>query len=199
MGKRKARRRLTKRVLVVLGSPRRKGNSATLARQAAAGAKSAGAEVETFYLHGMRIAPCSACSGCLKRTRDNCVIDDDMQSLYPKLRSCHALVIASPIYKFSVSAQTKLFFDRCYALSGPEGNALKGTGIGIVLTYGDPDPLTSGVMNAVRMFQDALAYMGAEIVGMVHGSAGEPGEIRHNKAAMKKARDLGRALARRPR
>lgn len=107
-----------KKIVIVLGSPRKDGNSATLGKKAAEGAKEVGAEVESFYLHGMNISPCAACDSCRDDIATNCVIDDKMQILYPKLRQADALIIASPIYWFSVSAQTKLFMDRCYALGG---------------------------------------------------------------------------------
>jgi multimeric flavodoxin WrbA len=185
----------TPSVVIILGSPRKRGNSAALAMQVAEGAEAAGAAVETFYLHGMSIRPCDACNRCRKKMEANCVIDDDMQTLYPKLRQADAIVIASPVYWFTVSAQTKLFLDRCYALGGPDGYALTGKRIGIVLTYADPDPFSSGAVNALRMFQDAFRYIGAEIVDMVYGSAWKAGEIRKNEEVMQKARELGRQLA----
>ena len=183
-----------KKILVVMGSPRKEGNSATLAKQVAAAAEASGAEVESVYLHDMEVSPCTACDLCRDDTATECVIDDRMTSLYPKLRSADVLVIASPIYWFTMSAQTKLFMDRCYALGGPQGNALKGKQIAIVLTYADPDPFSSGAVNALRAFQDGFKYVGAQIVGMIYGSASEAGEIRDNKDLMDKAYRLGRQL-----
>jgi len=75
-----------------------------------------------------------------------------MQELYPKLRETDALVIASPIYYFTVSAQTKLFIDRWYSLGEEKDSAINGKQIGIVLTYADTDPFTSGAINAIRLF-----------------------------------------------
>jgi len=154
---------VAKNIVVVLGSPRRNGNSATLARQLIAGAEALGAHVESHYLHGMDIEACTACDVCRESTDKDCIIDDDMKDLYPKLRAADALVIAGPIYWFTVSAQTKLFMDRCYALGGPEGNALRGKQIGIILTYADPDPFVSGAVNALRAFQDGFRYLDAPI------------------------------------
>jgi len=184
-----------RKIVVVLGSPRRNGNSATLAKQLVAGAEAIGAKVESFYLHGMKINACSACDWCRDDMGRDCNIDDDMKLLYPKLREADALVIAGPIYWFTVSAQTKLFMDRCYALGGPEGNALAGKQIGVVLTYADPDPFCSGAVNALRAFQDGFRYVGADIVGMVYGSASKAGEIADNEQVMQQAYDLGQKLA----
>lgn len=183
------------KILVVVGSPREKGNSATLARQVEAGAKSQGAEVESFRLHDMDLRPCTACESCRKELATGCVIDDDMQILYPKLRGADGMVIATPTYWFTVSAQTKMFMDRWYAFGGNEEYAaLTGKRIGIVMTYADLDPFVSGAVNALRTFQDAFNYVGAQIVGMVYGSASEAGEIARNEDLMERAYELGRQL-----
>jgi multimeric flavodoxin WrbA len=183
-----------RRMLIVMGSPRKEGNSARLAKQVAAGAQAVGAAVESFYLHGMDIQYCTACNTCQEDIAKDCVIEDDMQTVYPKLRQADAIVIASPVYWFTVSAQTKTFMDRCYALLGPQGCTLEGKSIGIVLTYGDTDPFTSGAVNAMRTFQDAFRYAGAEIVGMVYATASEAGEIEKNREVMERAYALGKTL-----
>ncbi|MBA7688575.1 putative NAD(P)H-dependent FMN-containing oxidoreductase YwqN [subsurface metagenome] len=105
----------SKKVIIVLGSPRKNGNSSTLAQKASEGIKSMGVEFESFYLHEMDIKPCTACDTCQKAIDKYCITYDDMQILYPKILEAYALLIASPIYWFTVSAQTKLFMDRCYA------------------------------------------------------------------------------------
>lgn len=182
------------RVVSILGSPRRKGNSATLAENVGLGAQSAGAEVETYFIHGMNIRPCDACGACHEKANTACIIDDDMRKIYPKLHRADALVIASPIYWFTVSAQTKLFIDRCYSLWNSGEYALKGKRVGIVLTYEDADPFVSGAVNAIRTFQDIFAYVNASVVGMVYGRAAEPGEIATDTQLMDKAFELGKRL-----
>ena len=119
-----------------------------------------------------------------------------MQPLYQKLREADAIVIASPIYWFTVSAQTKVFMDRLYALQNPDGkNALAGKRIGILFAYEASDPFTSGAVNAMRTFQDMFNYIGSEIAGMVYGSALKAGEIQNNQDVMEKAYELGKQLA----
>jgi multimeric flavodoxin WrbA len=121
-----------------------------------------------------------------------------MQILYPKLREADAVVYASPVYWFTVSAQMKLFMDRCYGtgsdIDEPEEHALAGKRIGIVLTYGGDDPFDSGAVNVIRTFQDMFNYIPAEIVGMVYGYASDAGEIRKNEDVMGKAYELGKKL-----
>lgn len=183
-----------KRVLIVNGSPRRKGNSAALADSLAEGARAAGAEVDSFLLQDMDIRPCDGCDACRRGTGRDCHIQDDMNILYPLVRRADALVVAGPVYWFTVTAQTKLFMDRLYGIVKPGDNALARKRIGILLTYGGADAFSSGAVNALRTFQDAFSYIGARIRGMVHGTASAAGEIRANEALMQDAYALGQRL-----
>jgi multimeric flavodoxin WrbA len=181
-----------KHVLVFKGSPREHGNSSTLAEQVAEGIKACGAEAEIFYLHNMDIRPCDACDTC--QETGVCVLMDDMQMLYPKLREADAIVIASPIYWFTMSAQTKLFIDRWYALESSQDNPLKGKQFGIILTYGDNDPYSSGAINAIRTFQDMLRYIGGNIAGILYGTAMDIGDVQKQPGLMERAYKLGEKL-----
>lgn len=183
-------------VLIVVGSPRPQGACATLADQVRKGAEAAGAVTHRFDLHTMDIRPCTACDACLESADADCIVEDDMRTLYPLLRSADALVIASPVYWFNVSAQTKLFIDRgFYALQGPEGSALKGKEVGLILAYGAEDLESSGAPNAIGSFKDTFDFIGADIVGTVHGSSAG-GDIRREKAVMEQAYQLGQRLGR---
>jgi len=187
-------RKNVKKVLVLLGSPRKKGNSAILAASIANGAKLEGAKIETLFIHGMKIAPCKSCYACQKPNSTGCSIKDDMQTIYKKLLEADAWVIASPVYWFTMSAQTKLWMDRCFALLPCAEEAFVNKRIAIAMTYGDTDPFKSGCVNALRTFQDAYGYVKACIVGVVYGSAMEAGEINDNDELLKEAEELGRKL-----
>jgi multimeric flavodoxin WrbA len=143
----------------------------------------------------MDISPCNACYACQKKDSKGCAIDDDMQAIYPKLVERDTWVIASPVYWFNMSAQTKLFMDRCFALLAYAGNPFAGKRIAIAMSYGDTDPFNSGCINALRSFQDAFNYVGAKMIGMVYGSAEAPGEIESNADLMQRAESLGKKLA----
>ena len=183
-----------KKILVLLGSPRKKGNSTALADQIIAGAESAGAATEKIYLHGQRISPCQACYACQRPDSKGCAIDDEMQPIYPKLIEADGWVIASPVYWFSMTAQTKLFLDRCFALPAYQKDAFAGKRIAVAMSFGDEDAFNSGCVNALRTFQDAARYVGANLVGMVYGSADKLGEIKSNTGLMQQAELLGRKL-----
>ncbi|MDH4223837.1 MAG: flavodoxin family protein [candidate division Zixibacteria bacterium] len=184
----------SKHVLILKGSPREDGNSSTLADRVAAGSSDSGAEVETFILHNMNILPCDACDTCQGSREADCIIQDDMQILYPKLFQASAIVIASPVYLFNVNAQTKLCIDRWHAFKTPKGNLLEGKKIGIILTYGDTDPFKSGAINAIRAFQDMFRYIKAEIVDTVHGTALNLGDVQNKPDLMERAYKLGKRL-----
>ncbi len=185
---------IAKHVLVLKGSPRPRGNSSLLADRVAAGATAAGATVESFVLRDMTIQPCDGCDACHNSGDGECIIGDDMQKLYPRLRLADVIVVASPIYWFTVNAQTKLCIDRWYALETPQGNALRGKTFGAVLTYGDSDPFTSGAVNAMRMFQDMCRYLKADLAGMVYGTASDQGDVERQPKLMEQAYELGKKL-----
>jgi len=186
---------MAKKVLILLGSPRKKGNSAILAEQIAKGAKAVKAKVETIYLHGKNIAPCSACMKCQNKNSKGCSIKDYMQEIYPKLIESDAWVIASPVYWFTMSAQTKIFIDRCYALPAYNSDPFRGKRIAIAMSYGGEDPFDSGCVNALRAFQDMYSYTESNIIGMVYGSAMDAGQIASKEKVMQDAFELGKKLA----
>jgi len=183
-----------KKVLVLLGSPRREGNSAILAEKISKGAMLAGGEVETVFLHELNIAPCKSCYACQRPKSIGCSIDDDMQQIYHEMLSADAWVIATPVYWFNMSAQTKLWMDRCFALPAYKENPFSGKRVAIAMSYGGDDPFDSGCVNALRAFQDAFGSVGSKIVGMVYGSAMDAGDIKADEELMEKAEALGKQL-----
>lgn len=186
---------MTKKILIIKGSPRLKGNSSTLADQAVEAACAKGALVDSYDLQKMTIEPCNACDYCQKVEEYKCNTEDDMQILYPKLIDCDALIIASPIYWFTMSAQTKLFLDRMYCLQSSNGLKFRDKKIGIILTYGDDDPYMSGGMNAINTYRDAFRYMQCEIVDIVHGTVSDVGDAQKNPRLIAQACRLGEKLA----
>jgi len=182
-------------IIALTSSPRKNSNSSLLAQKIVAGATAAGARVTICNLSRMNIKPCLACDKCHAADDRFCVIKDDMQRLYPKVLAADGIIYASPVYWFTVSAQMKLFMDRCYALGGPAGYALKDKRMAVALAYEDVDPFRSGAVNALRTFQDVFAYVGARLVGCVYGRGLGPGTIAKNKAVLKEAFALGKALA----
>jgi Multimeric flavodoxin WrbA len=183
---------MTKNILILNGSPREKGNSAVLAGRAAAGASEAGAQVESVYLHGLDIRACDACELC---TDGECVIEDDMQPLYPKLAAADAILLASPIYWFTITAQLKLCVDRWYGFQGHKWKEVSHKQYGFILTYGDTDLYTSGAINAIHTYETMCRFLKSEVVGIVHGSLNDVGDAEKHPELMQQAYDLGKLLA----
>lgn len=102
------------KILAVVGSRRKKGNTASLARAALAGAEMEGARTELVFLGDYALQGCRGCEAC--RDTYRCAVQDDMQKLYPKLLAADGLILGSPTYFYNVSADMKAFIDRLYAL-----------------------------------------------------------------------------------
>ena len=98
----------------IVGSPKKRGNVDLLVSQVLKGAESQGATSEKFYLNDMAIKPCQSC-GTNPYPR-YCLFDDDMEVIYTALEQVDAVVLGSPVYFDTVSAQTKLMIDRCNCL-----------------------------------------------------------------------------------
>ena len=186
---------MSKRLLILKGSPREKGNSAVLAERAAAGAAESGWQVESVHLQTMEIRPCDGCDLC-RDTGEYCVIDDDMQPLYAKLLAADALLLASPVYWFTYSAQLKLCIDRWYGLWNLEHDAFSGKPVALILTYGDTDLITSGGINAIHTLENMFQFLSAPVVGIVHGSLMDVGDAQKHPELMDAAYELGRNITR---
>lgn len=119
---------MEKKIVILNGSPRETGNTAALVRAFAQGAESAGHTVTTFFLDGMDIHGCKGCFGGHSGRECPCVQKDDMAQIYPAVKACDVVVLASPLYYWGLSGQLKTAFDRLFALEEKEGNFLRGNG-----------------------------------------------------------------------
>jgi multimeric flavodoxin WrbA len=102
------------KVCGIVGSPKKNGNVDLLVSQVLEGAKSKGAETCKIYLNDLHIQPCQSCG--VDPSPKYCLFDDDMRIIYDVLESCDAIVLGSPVYFDTVSAQVKLMIDRCNCL-----------------------------------------------------------------------------------
>ncbi|MCJ7538134.1 MAG: flavodoxin family protein [Desulfobacterales bacterium] len=102
------------RILAIYGSPRRRGNTATLLKHAVQGAVDAGAQVDEIILRDLKISPCLEIYACKKEGR--CAIKDDFHNVVDQILSAKGLILASPIFFYTVSAHTKILMDRCQSL-----------------------------------------------------------------------------------
>ena len=106
------------KVIGIVSSPRKGGNSQALVEHVLSGAKEAGADTELVRLCDLEINPCTACFVC--RNEGECVIQDDMTQIYEKLADADAVIFGAPIYFYRLNAQAYPFLDRLFALFKPD-------------------------------------------------------------------------------
>src|SRR4030042_5952802 len=99
------------KIIAFLGSPRENGNTELLLREAIRGIEESGFPVQVFNLNQMNILPCQNCGGC--DDTGICVNEDDMAQIYDAIKTADRVILASPIFFFSLSAQAKIMIDRC--------------------------------------------------------------------------------------
>ena len=107
------------KVLILQGSPRAKGNTAWMAEEYKKAAEAAGHEVTLVNVSKKKIAGCLACEYCHTKGNGVCIQKDDMQELYPLIQEAEALVLAAPIYYFTLSAQIQAPIQRMYNMMTP--------------------------------------------------------------------------------
>jgi len=188
------------KILGISGSPRKEGNTEVLLGEALKGARDVGAEVEEVFLRDKTISPCLEIYGCKRDGR--CVIEDDFHEVAEKMLQADALILASPIFFYTVSAHTKMLMDRCqsfwvkrYLLKrpiAPGRSRRKGTFISVGATRGNR--LFDGVTLTARYFFDALDVDLFDTL-LVRG-VDEKGEIFDHPEEIRAAYELGRRLAR---
>jgi multimeric flavodoxin WrbA len=182
------------KVLALQASPRKDGNTVTLARALLDGLRASGVkQVREVFLDGMDIRPCTNCDACLQKDGPFCVFDDDMRPLYRQFIEADLVVLATPIYWWCISAQLKLFIDRLYGLNFAEHpERYRGKKVVLVFTHQEEHPC-SGAEIARKMFDEITDYTEMKIVGDLRYSSDKQ-HVRDSPAALKEARELGLSL-----
>ncbi len=119
---------MRKKIIVLNGSPRKTGNTSALVKAFTEGAESAGHTVTEFFLDAMDIHGCKGCFGGHGSRECPCVQKDDMAQIYHAVKVCDVVVLASPLYYWTLSGQLKTALDRLFALEEGDGNFLRGNG-----------------------------------------------------------------------
>lgn len=176
------------KILALIGSPRKKGNTDILVEELLKGCKKKGHKSEKIYLYDYEIAPCIDCGNCRKGNYV-CTQDDEMQELYPKIQDADLIIFGTPLYWYGPSGQMKLFMDRMLPFT--TNKKLRGKKV-IVISPSEEGPHACGPM--IEMFRMSFDYLGIEFKGKILATAYEKGEIRKNQDELKKAYDLGVSL-----
>ena len=143
---------MSKKVLIISSSPRKGGNSETLAAAFAKGAQEAGHQVETVFLREKQVGFCKGCLACLKL--GHCVIQDDAVEIAAKMHDADVLAFATPVYYYCVSGQLKTMLDRANPLFGTDYAFTKAY---LLATAAEAEPETvEGAVKAVQGWVDCF-------------------------------------------
>ena len=180
---------MSKTILVLSGSPRKNGNTDKLVAAFKEGAESAGKTVALFRVADMKIGACRACEYCHKNNGD-CIQKDDMAQIIEVVKKADAIVWASPVYYYSVSAQLKLAIDRFYALVKEEKPIKRAA---LLLTCEDDSQ--EAFEGAIATYKGTAGYHGWENVGIVTVTGlHHKDDIDKCVDELEKARQLGREM-----
>ncbi|GAP15784.1 multimeric flavodoxin WrbA [Longilinea arvoryzae] len=176
---------MSKKVLVLSASPRKGGNSDLLCDQFIKGAQEAGNPAEKIFVRDQKISPCIACEACYKNHA--CVLKDDMAGILEKMIAADVIVMATPVYFYTMNAQMKMLIDRTV----PRYTEIKDKEFYFIATAADGEQQALvRTIDGLRGFTDCLG--GAVEKGVIYGSgAWKKGEIK-GSPAMQQAYEMGK-------
>ncbi len=182
---------MAKKVVILNGSPRKNGNTSALVKAFTQGAESAGHTVFEFFLGGMDIHGCKGCFGGHSSRECPCVQQDDMNKIYPAVKDSDVVVLASPLYYWTMSGQLRTALDRLFALEEGDGNLLRGNGRGSVLLMAAEG---HGFEDAVLYFDHLTEHLRWKNLGKVLcGGVMDVGDAQGRKE-LDDARELGKSI-----
>lgn len=182
---------MSKKIVILNGSPRRNGNTSTLVKAFTEGAESAGNTVTEFFLDSMDIHGCKGCFGGHSNRECPCVQKDDMSKIYPAVKECDVIVMATPLYYWNMSGQIRTAIDRLFALEEGDGNLLRGHDKASALLMAAEG---YGFNDVVLYYDHLLEHLGWKNLGHVlAGGNGDVGEI-EGKPELQKAYELGESI-----
>ena len=177
------------KVAILVGSPRKNGNTEILVNYLCEGLKVNNNEIDMISIRDWKINPCLGCNCCFENG-GVCVQKDGMNELYNKLQSSDIIVIASPVYFYGISAQLKCIIDR---LHNPIRNTFKVKKMALISVAGDTRQC---VFNSIKyQYEDLLKYFNLENLGeiIVYGVR-HMNEISEHKDELQKAFELGKSI-----
>lgn len=174
------------KVLGIVCSPRKGGNTEIMMREALTGARNYEAETELWTTAGKDLKPCDGCGTCLKRDH-RCHIEDDMQELYPKVLTADGIIFGSPVYFWSATAQAKIVIDRLYSIYNK--GVLPGKVAGVISVAG-----ARGHDGVQAQFNPFIQLCHMLLADSTYGFADDKGAIRKDEYAMKSSEELGKAM-----
>jgi multimeric flavodoxin WrbA len=184
------------KVLGIMGSSRKDGNTNDLLDVALKGAADAGAQVEKIVLADYKINHIADCKVC--RHQGKCVNEDDLPVVIDKLLEADVHIWASPVYWYTVSGLVKVLLDRffCYISWHPEvkfTERMKGKGAAVIAVQEERDP--ERARHLLGCFQWSFEFLEQEFLGSVLGPGGKRGTALKDEETVKRSYELGRKAA----
>lgn len=145
------------RIMAVQGSPRSNGNTDILLKQYLKGVVDNHSDIEIteVFIQEKVIEECKGCNACQTGKIQHCILKDDMEDFYKKYGESDIVILATPIYVFSMSSQLKKFMDRLHAAKSED---LMGKKYVLLTTYGDIDAISSGAINVENIIKQLAIY-----------------------------------------
>jgi multimeric flavodoxin WrbA len=182
------------KVLGIMGSPRRNGNTHILVSKILEGAAGQGAETELIFLDKLKIRECDGCHACWQGKE--CSKKDDMNNLYGKIAGSDILVFGTPVYWYGPTALMKALIDRFVYFGCPENRIkIKGKAAALAIPYEEENNETGEFVAA--FFEKSFNYLELRLAAkiLVPGVA-EKGDILKKEVVLARALELGRRLTR---
>ncbi|MFC1995238.1 flavodoxin family protein [Chloroflexota bacterium] len=173
------------KVLGIVCSPRKEGNTEIMMTEALAGARKSGAEVEIWAVSGKSMQPCDDCGLC--NDSGHCHINDDLQNLYDKIREAEGLIFGSPVYFMSITAQAKIILDRLHCMYIKSSLVDKVAGAIMVGT-------SYGHYGTCSQFSNFFCLNHMFMADFAWGFARHKGEVKKDDFALKSSYELGREV-----
>ncbi len=182
------------KILGVVGSPRKKGNTHVLVSKVLDGAADSGAVTETLFLGDMKIRECDGCHVCWKGKQ--CSKRDDMNNVYQKIAESDVIVFGTPVYWYGPTAIMKCFIDRFVYFNCPGNRGkIRGKSAVIAVPYEEENPRTADLL--IKFFRKSLGYLEMKFAGkIVVPGVGNRGDILKKADRLEDAHRLGKKLAR---
>ncbi len=177
-------------VLGVVGSPRVNGNTDIFVDEILSGVRSAGGTIDKIYISDFDLKPCDSCMSCMNERK--CVIEDAWVEIAERLLKADGLIIGSPVYWDAVSAQTKIFMDRCFCfLDENFESAIKGKKGALVVTCGAQEDSMTSITSLI--LENFMKFNKIEIVGKIIGTGmRRAGDALNDRKLMTAAFQTGR-------
>lgn len=183
---------MSRKIVILNGSPRPNGNTSALVKAFSEGAREAGHTVTEFFLDRMDIHGCKGCFGGHSSKACPCVQQDDMNKIYPAVKECDVIVLASPLYYWNLSGQLRTAIDRLFALEEGDGNLLRGNNRACALLMTAEG---SGFGDVLRYYDNLMKHLHWQNLGHVlAGGNCDVGDI-NGKPEVQQAYELGKSLA----